>query len=182
MKRYDLHLSEAKNTNEFLNKYADAFFDILDKTYVDLYGTVPFTPAMKKSLISSFRLLVDVKYVSVILDKDEKVVCFGLCFPSIAKAVQKSGGRLTPAAIVRLLKAIKHPKVIDLALIGVLPEYARKGISTVLIWGVMSMLRGGQIEYAETNLNLEDNVEIQNQWKIFDSVLHKRRRSYKKTI
>ncbi|MBO4323678.1 MAG: N-acetyltransferase [Clostridia bacterium] len=182
MKKYKLHKGYAKNTNDFIKKYADSFFEILDETYTDLYQTVPFTPAMKKMMIDNFKLIVDVKYVAVILDENDKVVCFGLCFPSIAKAVQKSGGKLTPAAIIRLLKALKKPEVIDLALIGVLPEYARKGISSTLIWGVMEMLTNGTVKYAETNLNLEDNIAIQNQWKIFDNVLHKRRRAFKKKI
>ena len=182
MKKYNLHRGYAKNTNDFLKRYADAFFEILDATYTDLYQTVPFTPAMKKMLIDNFKLIVDIKYVAVILDENDRVVCFGLCFPSIAKAVQKSGGRLTPGAIVRLLKALKKPEIIDLALIGVLPEYKSKGISSTLIWGVMEMLTGGTVKYAETNLNLEDNLPIQNQWKIFDNVLHKRRRCFKKKI
>ena len=37
------------------------------------------------------------------------------------------------------MKAIKHPKVIDLGLIGVLPEYAMKGISSAIIWEIMKM-------------------------------------------
>ncbi|MBO6262710.1 MAG: GNAT family N-acetyltransferase [Clostridia bacterium] len=182
MRRYNLHIGESKNTSDFLKRYGDAFFEILDTTYVDIYGSVPFTPSMKKMLIDNFKLIIDTRYVAVILDENGRVVCFGLCFPSIAKAVQKSGGRLTPAAIVRLLRNIKNPKVIDLGLIGVLPEYARKGISSTLIWAVMKMLKSGNIEYAETNLNLEDNLSIQNQWKIFDAVLHKRRRAYVKKI
>ena len=39
-----------------------------------------------------------------------------------------------------------------------------------------------RIEYAETNLNLEDNHAIQNQWKRFKAVNHKRRRSYVKKL
>ena len=110
-------------------------------------------------------------------------MCFGLCFPSIAKAVQKSGGRLTPGAIIRLLRAIKKPDIIDLGLVGVLPEYAMKGVSAAIFAGLMDMLvTNKNIKYAETNLNLEDNVNIINQWKNFDAVLHKRRRSYIKKI
>ena len=182
MEKYGLRFGEAKNTREFLKKYADKFFDILDETYVDIYQTVPFTDKMKKSLISSFKLIVNVKNVSVILDKDDNVVCFGLCFPSIAKAVQKSGGRLTPLTLAKCLYAIKNPKVIDLALIGVLPEYKRKGIASVFIGRLMEMLSSGDIEYAETNLNLETNHAILNQWKSFDCVQHKRRRSYTKSL
>ena len=182
MKRYNLHFGEAKNTNDFLDKYGDMFFEILDETYDKIYGTVPFTNSMKKKIMDGIRLIIDLRYVAVILDENEKVVCFGICFPSIAKAVQKSGGRLTIPAIFRLLRAIKHPKVIALGLIGVLPEYAMKGISSALIAKVMEMLSNGEVEYAETNLNLEDNLNIQNQWKAFDNRLHKRRRCFVKKI
>ena len=134
---------------------------------------------MKKN---TFKLILDMRFVAVILDENEKVVCFGLCFPSIAKAVQKSGGKLTLPALFRILKAIKHPKVVDLGLIGVLPEYAMKGVSSAILAHVMKMLTTDGIEYAETNLNLEDNANIINQWKNFDCVNHKKRRAFVKKI
>ena len=107
-------------------------------------------------------------------------MCFGLCFPSIARAVQKSGGRLTLPAILRILKAVKDPEIIDLALIGVLPSY--RGVSIVLIDELQRMLREGNIKFCETNLNLEENHDILNLWKNFGNVLHKRRRCYVKKI
>lgn len=182
LRRYKLHVGTAKNTREFLKRYGDAFFEILDTTYVDIYGTVPFTDGMKKMMIDNFRLIVDVRYVAVILDENERVVCFGICFPSLARAIQKSGGRLTPGALIRLLHDLKHPTEIDLGLIGILPEYRNKGVNAYILNAVMQMLTVGGIKYAETNLNLEDNVMVQNQWKAFDNVCHKRRRAFKKSI
>ena len=182
LKRYDLHIGQAKNINRWIDRYKDDFFEILDKSYADIYGTVPFTEGMKKSIISSFKLIIDLNHVAVILDKDEKVVCFGICFPSIAKAVQKCRGRLTPAGIIRLLWAIKHPEIIDLGLVGVDPEWANRGISAIISANLLKMLKDPKIKYAETNLNLEDNYAIQNQWKRFTEVKHKRRRSYVKKI
>lgn len=181
MRRYKLHFSTAKSTKEFINKYADQFFDIIDLTYEPLYQTVPFTKKTKKMMINNFKLIVDIKYVTVILDENEKVVCFGLCFPSIAKPIQKCKGHLNIFTIPSVLKALKNPKVIDLALIGVIPEYQMKGVASVLIYETMKLLNNG-IEYAETNLNLETNAAIQNQWKAFDSKLHKRRRAFVKKI
>ncbi len=182
MKRYGLRLGRAKNAREFVKKYGEEFFDVLDETYVAIYQSVPFTPKMKKNLISSFKLILNVKYATVILDKNDKIVGFGLAFPSIGKALQRSGGRLTLPAICKVLKAIRHPKAIDLALIGVIPEYRSKAIATSVINEMIKMLTEGGIEYAETNLNLEDNLIIQNHWKSFNNVQHKRRRSYVKTL
>ncbi len=182
LKRYGLTIGRAKNVNDFLEKYADPFFELLDEAYKDLYGTVPFTDGMKKMMIDNFKLIIDLKYVLVILDGDGKLICLAICFPSIARAVRPSGGKLTPAALVRLLKAIKKPRVLDLGLVAVHPDYINRGIPAVMCAGLMRMLGSDGIEYAETNLNLEDNYSILNLWKRFGSVQHKRRRAYVKYI
>ncbi|MBR6039324.1 MAG: N-acetyltransferase [Clostridia bacterium] len=182
LKKYSLRIGEARNVNDFLDRYKDGFFDLLDVAYEDIYGTVPFTPGMKKMMIDNFRLIIDLEHVVCILNEENKVVCLGLCFPSIAKAVQKSRGHLTPAAIVRLLMAIKRPKIIDLGLIAVAPEYVNTGIPAVIAAALADMLNDPNIEYAETNLNLEDNMQIRNLWKRFNAVQHKRRRAYLKEL
>ena len=182
MKRYNLHFGPAKNVNDFISLYADGLFELLDTAYDGLYGTVPFSDGMKKLMIDNFRLIIDLKHVAVILDEEDRMVCFGVCFPSIAKAVQPSQGKLTPAALLRLLRAIRKPEIIDLGLIAVAPEYANRGISSVISGELIRMLQEPGIRYAETNLNLEDNYAIQNQWKRFSRVVHKRRRAYVKRL
>ncbi len=182
MKRQNLHVVKTKSTKEMLAKYKDQLFNIIDRAYERIYGTVPFTDEMKEALIKNFNLVIDMRYVSMVANSDDRLVCFGLCFPSIAKAVQKSGGHLTPAALVRLLKAIKKPEVIDLALIGVDPDFENLGISAIVATMLKERLKQAGIKYAETNLNLEHNMQIQNLWKRFKEVKHKRRRSYVKKV
>ena len=182
LEKYNLKMVRVKNINKFLKEYGDAFFALAEKTYAQLYQTVPITEAIKKELIASFKLVINRDFVIVVVDKDNNVVCMGLAIPSLSKAVQKSGGRLTLPTIFKILKAVKKPEVVDLSLIGVAPEYAMKGISSALIARVQKTMRETDIKYCETNLNLETNVKIQNQWKNFDSRLHKRRRSFVKKL
>lgn len=181
-RRYNLHMGVSKNTNEFIRKYADGIFELIDKSYAQLYGTVPFTEGMKKMLIDNFKLVVDVKNAAVILDKDDKMVCFGLAFPGIGSAVRPSGGRLTPLALIRVLKALKRPSVIDLCLIGVDPQWLNRGVSVIVSAELMKMLQRPGVRYADTNLNLEDNYAIQNQWKRFDEKKVKLYRCYGKKL
>lgn len=178
MERNHLHFAEAKNTKDFLKKYGEKFFELCEKTYDPLYMTVPFSENIKKSLVKSFELIIDLRFVAMILDENENPICFGLVFPSIGKAIQKSGGRMTPATLIRLLRAIKKPRVLDFALIGVDPAYANRGVPAVLLGKTQEYLAMAGIEYAETNLNLETNQSVQNLWKNFESIQHKRRRSF----
>lgn len=182
LRRYNLHIGKSRSTGDFLRKYADGLFEVLDHSYDGLYGTVPFTDGMKKLLIDNFRLVVNPKRTAVVLDENEKVVAFAVSFASLAKAVQPSRGHLTPLALIRLLRALRRPDIIDLCLVGVEPEWLNRGVSTVFVAGMVDMLEDPHVKYLETNLNLEDNYTIQNMWKRFDRTIHKRRRSYIKKL
>ncbi len=179
MKRHNLHIAGEKMSKaKFIKTYADGIFACIDECYKDLYGVVPFTAEMMEQMVEQFMLILNKKYIMAICDENEKVVAFGFCLPGIGKALQKSGGRLTPITLLKLLRAIKKPTSVDLALIGVLPQYRNSGLTAFAITLLQDILSSGKVKYLETNLNLETNTSIQAQWKHFDSIQHKRRRSY----
>ena len=183
MQRYKLRFGPAKSGRDFIKRYLDGFFDILDKSYEHIYGTVPFTESMKQLMVDNFTLLVDEKHAAVVLDENDKVILIALCLPSIAKAMQIADGHLTPRSILAFLKARRKPEIIDLALIGVDPQWSNRGVSACVAARLSEMLRTTPgLKYAETNLNLEDNDAIRNLWKRFNSVQTKRRRAYIKKL
>ena len=179
-----LHVVDASEMSKrkYINTYKDGFFECLDECYRHLFGTVPFTESMKKQMIDQFMLILNKEYLMILCDENERVVAFALCIPGIGEALQKSGGRLTPGALIRVLRAAKKPRVLDLGLIAVLPEYQNAGVNAVMLWEMIKYLQSGKVEYAETNLNLETNTQVMAQWKYFDATQHKRRRSYIKKI
>ena len=179
-----LHVVDSSSMSKkaYINKYQDGVFDCIDRCYGHLYGTVPFTKSMKQQIVDQFMLVLNKKYLIVICDESERVVAFALCLPAMGEALQKSGGRLTPPALIRLLRAVKNPRVIDLALVAVLPEYQSTGVNAVMLQKMQEQLESGDVERFETNLNLETNTPVMSQWKYFDAEQHKRRRSYIKKL
>ncbi len=178
-----LHLAPKNmSTSKFIDRYGDGIFHCIDECYKHLYGTVPFTDDMKKQMIEQFKLFINKKYIIVILDESERVVSFGFCIPGIGKALQRSGGRLTPVTLIKLLNAVIKPRSLDLALVAVLPEYQNKGVNAVFLAGMVEYLEDKRVEYMETNLNLEYNTSIQAMWKHFKAIQHKRRRSFVKKL
>ena len=121
-------------------------------------------------------------YITFISDENEEIVACGFCLPNISKAVQKSGGRLTLPTIFKILRASRKPEIVDLAIIGILPAYRKSGLSAIGIDMIQNILEEDGVQYCETNLNLENNLEIQSQWKHFNTVQHKRRRSFVKYL
>ena len=182
-KRYKLHYGTAKNGPQLLKKYSKGIFDLIDASYEGLYGTVPFTEGMRKLVLDNFALVISPKYTAVILDENEKIVCFGLAFPGLAPALVGTRGKFTPGTLAKLLYAIKRPQILDLCLVGVDPEYLNRGVSGALSLAIMKMLRDNpRIQWADTNLNLEDNYAILNQWRRFRREECKRYRAYVKKL
>lgn len=179
-----LHIASSAGLSKraYINKYKASLFDCIDECYSKLYGTVPITPEMQDELMEQFILIVNKKLLLLICDENERVVAFGLCFPAIGDAVKKSGGRLTLPTLMRILKIVKKPETIDLALVAVRPEYQKTGVNAVILNGMYTMLFDKMAEKCETNLNLETNTAVMSQWKYFDARQHKRRRSYVKQI
>lgn len=182
-KRYKLHFGQSKSGADFLKKYAGGIFDLIDKSYEGLYGTVPFTDGMRQLMLDNFGLVISPKYSAIILDQEDRPVCFGLAIPSLSKAFRGTRGHLTPGVILRFLQCIRRPESLDMCIIGVDPEYLNRGVSSALSLAIMKMLRDTpSLRYADTCINLEDNYAIQNQWKRFRRDVPKRYRCYVKSL
>lgn len=182
MKKYNLKMGEAKNTSEFIKKYKKGIFEVIDEAYAPLYGTIPFTDKLRDQIIEKFRMFLTKKLIMTVVDENDKVVAFGLAIPSLTKVMQKTKGRIFHPAILGIVKAVKKPEGVDLGLIGVLPEYRAKGVNAIIVKFLLDTMLEMNLQWCETNLNLEDNAKIQNQWKNFNHIHHKRRRCFMKRV
>ena len=103
--------------------------------------------------------------------------------PSMARALQKSKGKLFPTGFYHLLKALKGQNdVVDLLLVAVRPDYQNKGVNALLFSDLIPIFIQNGYKYAESNPELEINGKVQSQWQYFDYEQHKRRRAFIKTL
>jgi len=181
-KRYNLKFAQAKSKKEFLKKYKDGIMDVLDKAYSPLYGVVPYTKEVKDQLVKQFALFLELDYLFAIVNEKDEVVCFGVSIPALNEALYKSKGRLTLPAIFKVFKALKHPKILDFAIVGVRPDYEMAGVGAMVMDFIMETMSRLNIEYCETNLCLESNVKINSIWSHFKHDVHRRRRAYIKKL
>ena len=157
--------------------------NVLNEAYKDLYGVVPLDEKMKRQTIDQARLILRKEFLPIILDKNEQVVGFGLCMPSITKALVGSSGKLSnPVTLIKVLRALYKPEGAELLLVGLLPQYKGAGINSVFIQDMLEGFTKRGLKFYETNLNLEYNTAVMSQWKWFNSRQHKKRRCYVKSI
>lgn len=182
LRKYEITLVEPKNRKE-IKAYIEPVFELLNTCYENLYGTVELSDAQIKKYVSQFLFMINPQYIKLLLDKDQKLIGFGLAAPSINEAVKKSNGRLFPFGWYRLLRAPYAPaKVLDLYLVGVAPSMQNKGLTAVLMHSMTVTASKNNIEYAETGPELETNHQVQSLWKHYATENHKRRRCWIKAI
>jgi hypothetical protein len=179
--RYNLRLLKVKKARGIL-PYAHQIFDVLNSAYDQLYGFVPLTEKQIDYYVKQYFSFVIPEYVPVVLDRDDKVVAFGITMPSMSRALQKSKGKLFPFGIIHLLKAMKNNHNVDLYLTAVRPDMQNKGVNAMLINEMNKIYVKNKISHVESNPELEENQKIQAQWRLFSYRQHKRRRCYIKEI
>lgn len=181
-KRYGFYEKKFKNKKEIINEYGKKFFELLDECFEPLYGTIPFNEKLVKQTIDLFKIVIDTDYVSIIMDKEGELAGFGLGYPSIARAMQKSRGRYLPFGIFRLLHAIKRPKYIELGLIAVKPKYQKMGVTALIIKNMLERIKKNGIIYADTGSQLETNTAVISALDMIPRKLIRRKTCYLKKL
>lgn len=88
-----------------------------------------------------------------------------------------------PFGWIHLLKALKGKNdVVDLMLVAIKPEYQSKGVNALLFADLIPVFKKNGYKWAESNLELEDNANVQLQWQYFERRQHRRRRAFRKSL
>ncbi len=175
-------LADIMSVKKILKNYGSAFFDTLNLAYGDLDGYVPIVGKAQDNVLKQFATIVNLKYISILADKEGRVAAFGIVLPSIADALIKHRGRLLPFGFIDVLKSMHDPKELEMALIAVHPEYKNTGINSIVITRIMKNVVQNKISHIESNPMLETNYNIQMQWKFAANDIIKKRQTYIKEI
>ena len=187
-KRYNLHVRKLTKKEVFQGGMGQKIFDLINDTYKDLYGYSELSQKQIDQLIKSYLGFLDFSLITCIedwTDGEHKLIGVGITMPSLAHALRKCRrGRLLPFGWFHVLRAIKMHKtnIVDLLLIGILPEYRAKGANALLFADLIPWYQKYGIEWGETQVELETNAGVQGQWGALTPVMHKRRKCYKKII
>ncbi len=180
-KRYDLRHAVFNNRRE-LKKHTEAIFDLVNTVYRGIYGFSTLTPEQIMALSDDFIKLVDPDFVSVILDRDDRVVGFGVAIHSLVKALKKAKGSLLPLGWFHLMSALRSNDTIDLLLIGVREEYQNRGVNAMIFDKITRTIYRKGVRHIETTRELEDNKKVQQLWTGYEARQHKRARCYIKAL
>ena len=182
--KYGLQIMKYKTTKEIAKNYGRELFEVLNEGMQVLYGYSMLSDKQIDQYVKMYLPVVDPKLVSLIADKDGRLIGTGICMPSLSKALQKCGGKLFPFGWYHLLKALKwkHDNHIDMLLIAVRPEWQSRGVNALFFKDLLPFFISEGYDWCETSVEMESNTKVQQQWVYFERRIHKRRRSWIKKM
>ena len=180
-KRYDLKPLNFSSTKEIM-PYVEEMFALFNTSYEQLPSFVPISDKQITYFKNKFISFINPEYIKFIVDKNGKLITFSITMPSFAKAFQKANGKLFPTGFLHILKAKKRSKSVVFFLIGILPEYQKKGVTAIVFDEFFKTYKEKGIIKTFSTPELEENKDIQLIWKNFKPVVYKKRSTYKKDI
>ena len=184
-RKYNLHIRKLTSKKEVRESgIGHEIFRLINEAYAPLFGFSKMTEKQIDQYVNMYVPVLDLRMVTIIENADHEIVGVGISMASLSRALQKAKGKLWPFGWFHLLKALKwkRPKVLDLLLVGIRPDYQGKGVNALLFTDLIPIYQEMGFEYAESNPELEVNDKVQNQWQYFKTEQHKRRRAYKAKI
>ena len=182
--RYGLKVKKITKKDVYKGGYGRKFFDLINRTYSGLYDYTVLPPEVIDKYVDTYLGLLDLKFLTLVEDKDGKLVALSVCMPSIARAVKKGNGYLFPLGWWYLLKSmfIKYEEALELLLIAVDPDYRNKGVIAILFNEIIPCLIDNGFKYGESNAEMETNNAVQNLWNDYRREFKRRRRVFSKPI
>ena len=184
--RYGFRIHHFRNKQEIKKGgYIQKLLGVINRAYADLYGYSELDNQQMEWYAKRFMLLLDRHFLTVVENAEGEIIGVGVCIPSMSRAVQKAKAKLFPFGwwyIVQELWIKRKHQILDMLLVGVLPEYQDKGANALFFADLIPATIRYGYEWAETHPQLEDNLPSQMQWKNLDCIIHKRRAVFEKSI
>lgn len=180
-KRYQLSTLNFFKTKDVL-PYIDEMFDLFNSSYASLESFVPVSQKEKDYFKKKYISFINPEYIKFVLDKDNKMVAFAITMPSFSEALQKAKGSLFPFGIFHLLKAKRNSKDIIFYLIGVHPNFHRKGVHALIFEEYHKTFKKKGVVNCIRTPELATNTAIAAVWKNFKPEIYKKRSTFRKPL
>lgn len=142
------------------NEEVAALHRVYNASFSDVWGFVPITLAEFAERAESFRPFYRPELVRI-AETDEGVVGFGVLLPDISEVLHGMHGRLFPWGWLRLMRGVKRIRSGRCILLGVVPEFAGRGLAAVIAREWVQFAGLIPLTTAELSLVAAENVRMQ---------------------
>jgi hypothetical protein len=147
----------------------------------NIYGYTPLDEKEMNDLAKKYMPVLDPRFVKAV-KKENELVSFIVGIPDMTEGIQKARGRLLPFGFLKILRAAKKTKQLDLLLGAIKEKY--RGLGLDVFMGVKMILSAHEagLETMDTHHELESNVKVRAEMERMGGKLYKRYRVFQKKL
>jgi ribosomal protein S18 acetylase RimI-like enzyme len=178
-KRFNIRTRQL-NMRDYNNEVARVI-ELSNISLIDNWGFTQVTREEAEAIGADLKSIIHPKGVIFAEDSNGSPVGFAITIPDINSLIKDLGGRLLPFGWLKVLIGLPRLRKYRLFALGVLPEYQKKGIDSLIYRALYEALYTPDI-WLEINYVLEDNVPMNNAIIKLDAKPLRRYRIYQKSI
>jgi len=157
--------------------------NLMNECYIgsNIYGYTPLDKQEMLDLAKRYLPILDPRFVKIATCEGE-IVSFIVGIPDMTEGIKKARGRLLPFGFLKILRAAKKSKQLDLLLGAVKESYRGRGLDVFMGVGMIMSAREAGFEVMDTHHELESNVKVRAEMEKMGGKLYKKFRVYQKAL
>ena len=168
------------DVNRFEEEVATAF-RVYNRAWEKNWGFIPMTEDEFRYAARGLKRIID-PAIALVAEKDERAVGFSLGLPDYNPLFKKMNGRLFPFGFLRFLLGRRSIHRIRVLTLGVIEEYRKRGVDTLLIYDTFRNSFAKGYTKGEMSWVLEDNVLARRTFERLGAVVYKVYRIFEKPL
>ncbi len=181
-KKGHFELIEFRKRKE-LKRWIKPVFHLMNECYSgsNIFGYAPLDEQEMEGLAKRYLPVVDPRFVKVVR-KEGEIVAFIVGIPDLTEGIQKARGRLFPFGFLKILRAAKKTKQLDLLLGAIKEQYRGRGLDVLM--GVKMILSAHEagLEVIDTHHEMENNLRVRAEMEKMGGQVYKIFRVYQKPL
>jgi ribosomal protein S18 acetylase RimI-like enzyme len=175
-----MELLEFRKTKE-LKPFIIGVLQLMNDTFTEIYGFVPLTDREKSELAKRYLPILDPEFIKIVRNQG-KLVAFAIGMPDISEGIKKSGGRLFPFGILKILKSARKTKNLIMLLGGILKDYRGQGLDVLMGSAILQSAMRKEMKTIDSHLVLETNTRMRAEYERMGGRIIRRFRIYRKPV
>lgn len=164
-----------------LRNYIYPVLNLMNDSYTDIYGYSQLDEKEMQDLAGHFIPLLDPKFVVAVTYEDD-VVGFMIGLPSINEGIIAAKGHLWPFGFLKILRAAKRSRQLDLLIGGIKGKYRGMGIDALMAIHVIEIAKKAGFTTIDSHLELESNWKVRAEMEKMGGKVYKRYRIFEKKL
>lgn len=177
----DIRLLEFTRRKD-LKQWVRPIFTLVNETFKEIYGFMPFTLEEMDDFANRYLLIMDPRFIKVVVNELGEVVAFIIGMPDISRGIKKSGGYLLPIGILQILIAGRRTRQLNLLLGAIRPDYQNRGLDTIMGVAMLDSARKSGLHHIDSHLEMESNQKVRAEMEYMGGMVYKTYRIFGKSL